>query len=176
MSISDSNERYGQVSRILHWGMALLLLWQFISAGTHVLLEDTFIEAFFWSTHEPLGFLLFFLAFVRVIWALANTSRRPPSMSIAATLGHLALYGGLVLTPSLALLRQYGAGRAFEPFGIPVFSGFEDGEIVWMVELGSLLHSWLGWVLLAMIVGHMSMVFWHKSRPTQTDVLPRMWR
>jgi len=31
MPIQDSNDRYGTVSRVLHWGMALLLVWQFLS-------------------------------------------------------------------------------------------------------------------------------------------------
>lgn len=47
MSYKDDNERYGQVSRILHWGMALLLLWQFLSAASHFFFDDTAIEAFF---------------------------------------------------------------------------------------------------------------------------------
>ena len=37
MPIQDSNDRYGTVSRVLHWGMALLLVWQFLSAGAHAL-------------------------------------------------------------------------------------------------------------------------------------------
>ncbi len=31
MSIWDDRDRYGQVSRILHWGMAALLLWQLVT-------------------------------------------------------------------------------------------------------------------------------------------------
>lgn len=176
MSIRDSSDRYGQVSRILHWGMALLLLWQFLSAGAHLLLEDTLIEQFFWFTHKPLGFLLFVVIFIRIAWALTNLSRRPQSINMAATLGHVAIYGLLVIIPGLALVRQYGSGKPFEPFGIPLFPGFEADEIAWMVAPGNLLHSWLGWALLAMIFGHIFMVFWRKRSATHTDVLPRMWR
>lgn len=176
MTLSDSADRYGVVSRTLHWGMALLILWQFLSAGAHLLLEDTAIEAFFWSSHKPLGLLLFALISIRIVWAVGNLSRRPQSVSSAALAGHLGLYSLLVIVPGLALARQYGSGKPFEPFGIPVFSGFEGEEIQWMVAPGNILHSWLGWLLLAMIVGHIFKVGRHRHGSSHTDVLPRMWR
>jgi cytochrome b561 len=168
-------ERYDIFSRVLHWGMALLLLWQLLSASAHYLLEDTAIEAFFWPTHKPLGFVLFGLIVVRIVWAVINAARRPPSISLAATLGHVALYGLLAAVPGVALLRQYGSGRAFEPFGWPLMPGFEGDKISWMVTLGELLHSSLGWTLFALICGHIFMVYWHRRSATQPDVLPRMW-
>ncbi|WP_428399639.1 cytochrome b [Marinobacter salarius] len=176
MTMADDTDRYGRVSRVLHWGMALLILWQFLSAGAHFLLGDTAVEEFFWATHKPLGLLLFVLIFVRVLWALMNVSRRPQSVNAAAKAGHIALYMLLVIVPGLALLRQYGSGKSFEPFGIPLFSGFEGDETPWMVAPGDLLHSWLGWVLLAIILGHIFMVVWHRRSASQPDVLPRMWR
>lgn len=174
MTMKDDNARYGLVTRVLHWAMALLLLWQFLSAGAHLLLEDTAVEKFLWATHKPLGALLFLLAIIRGLWGLGNLSRRPASISVPARLGHLALYAFMIVVPGLALLRQYGSGRAFEAFGIPVFSGFEGERISWMINAGNLLHSSLGWVLLVMMAGHIFMVFWH--RRTGSDVLPRMWR
>ncbi len=96
MSLGDNSTRYGTISRLLHWSMALLLLIQFASA------------------------------------------------------------------------------RSFEPFGLPLFAGFEGEEIAWLVAPGNLLHSWLGWLLLAMIVGHIAMVVVHRRSPGHTDVLPRM--
>lgn len=174
--MSDTTERYGAISRIFHWGMALLVLWQFLSAGAHFLLEDTAIEGFFWPTHKPLGILLFALIVTRIVWALINVSRRPESINIAARAGHIGLYVLLASVPALALVRQYGSGRSFEPFGIPLFPGFEGEKVAWMVAPGNLLHSWLGWFLLAMILGHILMAFWHRGSRTGADVMSRMWR
>lgn len=174
--MKDNSNRYGSVSRFLHWGMALLLLWQFISAASHLLAEDTPIEAFLWPTHKPLGLLLFILIFIRLVWALTSRFNRPPSISIAAKLGHIALYGFLIAVPVLALIRQYGSGKAFAPFGLPLFPGFKGDRINWMVELGNLFHGWLGWILLIMVIGHIFMVFWHRRSATHANVLPRMWR
>lgn len=173
--IRDNQVTYGRVSRFLHWGMALLLAWQFLSAGAHLLLDDTAVEAFFWPTHKPLGFALFVLMILRAAWALLHLRVRPPSVNRLASAGHVALYLLVLVVPALALLRQYGSGRAFEPFGIPLMPGFEGERIDWMTAPGNLLHSWLGWLLLVLIVGHVFMAFWHRRRPDQPDVLERMW-
>ena len=172
----DSAERYGRVTRCLHWGMAVLMLVQFLSAGAHWLLEDTAIEKLLWPSHKPLGFLLMVLVLVRLGWALANVSRRPPSINLPAKLGHLALYALMVVVPSVALIRQYGSGKPFEPFGLPLMGGFEGDKIEWMLDLGGLLHGELGWGLLALIAGHIVMALWHRGGAPEQNVLPRMWR
>ncbi|BES70175.1 cytochrome b [Marinobacter nanhaiticus D15-8W] len=176
MQLGDTSERYGTVSRWLHWGMALLFLWQFLSASAHAFLDDTPVEAFFWATHKPLGLLLLILVAIRGIWALANISRRPHSVSTPAKLGHIALYLLMVVIPALALLRQYGSGRAFEPFGLPLMPGFSGEEIGWMVMPANLLHGFLGWTLLALVVGHIVMAWVHRRKPGHVDVFPRMIR
>lgn len=176
MITQDTNDRYGSISRVLHWGMAVLIAWQLLTALAHALAEDTSIGQFMWSTHKPLGLLLFILIFARILWALINLARRPPSISAAARLGHVVLYGLMVVVPLLALLRQYGSGRAFEVFGVGIFKGFEGEKISWMVEPGNLLHGWLGWALLLLIVGHIFMAFRHRQLKDKVDVLPRMWR
>lgn len=176
MPLLDNSERYGQVTRLLHWVIALLILWQFLSAGAHFLLEDTSIEELIWPTHKPLGFLLFVLVIVRASWAITNLSRRPKSVNLGAKLGHLAIYVLLISVPTLALVRQYGSGKPFEPFGMPLMPGFGGEKIAWMVEAGNLLHGWLGWALFALILGHIFMAFWHRKSGAAEDVLPRMWR
>ena len=93
MSKDDAPARYGSISRFLHWSMALLLAWQFLSALAHYGFEDTAFESFFWPTHKPLGLILIVLAVIRLGGAMVNLSRRPPSINLAAKLGHVGLYG-----------------------------------------------------------------------------------
>ena len=171
----DSPARYGTVSRFLHWSMALILAWQFASALAHWLLEDTAIEQFLWGTHKVVGTLLILLIVIRAGWSLFNRGHRPPALNIMAQLGHLALYALMLVIPLLALIRQYGSGRAFEPWGIPLMPGFDGPAIDWMTAPGNLLHGWLGWLLLVLIIGHVAMVFIHRSRPNDQNVLARMF-
>ncbi len=172
--ILDNPQRYGTVSRLLHWSMAFILAWQFATALSHLLLEDSALDDFFWPTHKPLGLVLITLVVARALWSLHNRGHRPPSLSPMAQLGHLGLYVLMIVVPLLGLLRQYGSGRAFSPFGLPLMPGFEGGAIDWMTTPGNLLHSWLGWALLMMIFGHILMVFVHRRRPRDHDVLARM--
>lgn len=172
LAIMDSTSRYGLVSRALHWGMALLFVWQFSGAGARVLLEDTAIESFLWGTHRNVGVLLLTLVVLRALWALANASRRPPAVSVMAKLGHLALYGLMIAVPTIALIRQYGSGRPLEVFGVPLMSG--GGERVeWMINLGGLLHGELGWALLVLVLGHIGMAVLHR-RLTGHSLMTRM--
>ena len=39
-NLHDCAQRYGSVTRLLHWGMAIVLGWQFVTVLAHVLLED----------------------------------------------------------------------------------------------------------------------------------------
>ncbi|HAA44869.1 MAG: cytochrome B561 [Halomonas sp. 54_146] len=173
LAMMDTHSRYGLVSRALHWGMALLFVWQFSSAAARVFFEDTALESFLWGTHGQLGVVLLVLVVLRAVWALANASRRPPSVSVMAKLGHLALYGLMIAVPTIALIRQYGSGRALDVLGINLMPGFEGEEIAWMTDLGGLLHGELGWALLALTVGHVVMAFLHRKL-TNHDVLKRM--
>lgn len=172
-AIRDTHTRYGLVSRILHWGMALLFVWQFSSAAVRVFFEDTALESFLWGTHSQVGVVLLVLVVLRAVWALANVSRRPPSVSVMAKLGHLAMYGLMIGVPAIALIRQYGSGRSLDVLGVNLMTGFEGEEIAWMTDLGGLLHGELGWALLALAVGHVVMAFLHRKL-TNHDVLKRM--
>lgn len=177
VKILDTPERYGSVSRTLHWGMAVLFGWQFAGALLHAFARETDVARFLWATHRDLGFALLLLLLVRGAWGVANFGRRPKRSStflgLAAAVGHLALYVLMFVVPAAALLRQYGSGRAFSPFGLPLMSGFEGGPIRWMTVAGNMLHGALGWVLLALVAGHVAMVFIHR-RLWKDDVLSRM--
>jgi len=172
LTVMDSSTRYGLVSRALHWGMALLFVWQFSSAAARVFLEDTAIEGFLWGTHSQVGVVLMALVVIRAVWAVMNASRRPPAVSLMAKLGHVALYGLMIAVPAIALIRQYGSGRALDVFGLSLMSG--GGErIEWMTNLGGLLHGELGWALLALVVGHIAMAVLHRKL-TNHSIMTRM--
>lgn len=83
------------------------------------------------------------LVAVRTAWALLQARRRPLHLTAMA---------------------KWATVRCMEA---------RKGDLVeWMVDLGSLLHGELGWVLLALVVGHVGMAIWH--RRGRQDVLPRI--
>lgn len=168
----DNPQRYGLISRALHWMMALILGWQFLTALAHVLLEDSALDEFMWGTHKAAGVLLMLLILLRLGWALYNRRQRPPSVSRAARAGHVLLYLLMLGIPFFALLRQYGSGRELTVFGLQLMPGFAGDEIEWLMLPANLFHAWAGWLLLVLIIGHVLMVFVHRRQGQ--DVLPRM--
>lgn len=164
--MQDNHERYGLVSRVLHWGMAAILLWQFLGMVLLIILGETPLTYFFLGTHGPLGAVLFVLIVIRLGWVGRNASNRPqPEDSCSgklASIGHKLLYTLMIVVPLLALLRSYGSGRAFAPFGISLWEASEQ-KIGWMISVGNAAHGILAWVLLAMIAGHVGFAIWHKA-------------
>jgi cytochrome b561 len=70
---SDNPQRYGLVSRTLHWAMALLLGWQFLTALVRVLMEESALDEFMWGTHKAVGVVLMSLLVLIIGWELYNS-------------------------------------------------------------------------------------------------------
>lgn len=161
----DSPERYGLVSRLLHWSMAALLLWQYFGMTVKIVLGRHAVTAFLVGTHKPVGTVLMLLILLRGAWGLSQWRRRPPHPAGVAgrlaAFGHATLYALMAWIPLVALLREYGKGRGFEPFGVPLFpqTGQEIGWMLWPADLS---HGLLAWVLLALVAGHVAMVALHR--------------
>lgn len=166
MRLTDTPLAYGTISRLLHWGMAVLFAWQFTGMALKLALgRGSQLASFMVGTHGSVGFLLLVLVLLRAAWALAQRPQRPPHQSgligRLALLGHLALYGLMLIVPTLALLRGFGSGKGVRLFGVQLQqpTGVETG---WMTAPGNLLHGNLAWVLLALIAGHVAMVAVHR--------------
>lgn len=173
---NDNALRYGAVSRALHWGMALLFLWQFTGMATKYVLGRTPVTAFFVGTHVSVGSLLFLLILIRAVWGLSQLRHRPPHepgpLGKLAWLGHLVLYLLMLIVPVLAVLRALGSGRGYSVFGVQIAAA--TGETIpWMVAPASLLHKPLAWILLVLIAGHIAFAITHRV-VWKDDILARM--
>lgn len=174
-TVFDTPERYGAVTRILHWGMAALFGWIFVSAALHMFAKESVIGKFFWSTHFSVGFALLLLVLVRGLWGMVNASQRPQEDGFAgraAKAGHIVMYALMLFIPAVAMLRAYGSGRGLWVFGVQLFAQTGE-EIPALMAPAHALHGLLGWVLLALIIGHVGMVVVH-HRVWQHDILSRI--
>lgn len=162
--LTDTAERYGAVTRVLHWGMAALFAAQFFSAAMRWALprEHPFRELV-WSYHSTLGATLLLLVLCRGLWGLAMVPRRPGyggPLGRAAVFGHLTLYGLMVIVPSLRLIAAAGSTGGFSYLGLQIFPPRET-EIAWMRAMAE-YHGELGWLLFVLILGHIAFaVVWH---------------
>ena len=161
---TDSPLRYGLVTRALHWGMTALFAWQFLGMGVKLTLGRHPLTAFLVGTHKPVGTTLMLLILLRGAWGLSQWRNRPPHpatlFGCLARAGHALLYVLMLYVPSVALMREYGAGRGFSPWGIPLFPATGE-QIGWLMAPANLSHGVVAWTLLAVIAGHVAMVALH---------------
>lgn len=164
----DSPERYGLVSRTLHWIMACLLIWQFgiilswrLFGPSDLLKTITSLGPY----HGTVGLLTIMFVVIRIAWALVNQKCRPPREAgwtgRAALFGHVSLYTLMFIIPALALLRAYGNGKGWQQWGVQIVPAMGE-EIQWFIAPANTLHGLLSWLLCILIAGHIVMALHHR--------------
>ena len=104
MRLRDSTGGWGAVTRLLHWGMAALILFQ-LGLGVSMTRLPDLLARFAWTqTHKSWGTVIFALALLRLGWRLANpTPPLPATMPAwqrsAARASHAALYALMLVLP-----------------------------------------------------------------------------
>lgn len=157
----DSKERYGTVSRIFHWGMGVLILWQLLKIFDRVAEGEHWVGQTLVPWHISIGSLLLLLVVLRIIWAGSQRHNRPvqdPATARLVKIGHFLLYAAMLLLPITGALTMVGNGYGWSPFGLQLVA--EGPEIPWMAAVGS-LHSPIAWILLIMILAHIAIALFH---------------
>lgn len=164
MALTNTQSRYGGITKTFHWLTALLLL-TLIALGlfAHDLPHGTDAEltrkAWYFSLHKTLGVLAFFVAVGRILWAISQPS---PGLlnadkkleSFLAELVHGLLYGAMVIVP-LSGWIGHAAASGFAPiwwpFGqnLPLVPKSTDVEHVF-----GAIHEIAGKVLIGSILLH----------------------
>lgn len=128
MSLTNTSERYGGVTKTFHWLTALLIL-TLLPLGWYAnqLPYETDPElarkAWMFSLHKTLGVAAFFTAALRILWALSQTkpgllNADKPVESRLAEVVHWLLYGALVIVP-LSGWIGHAAASGFAPIWWP---------------------------------------------------------
>lgn len=131
MQLRNSSARYGWVSIVLHWGVALVVFGLF-ALGLWMVGLDYYSA---WrkdapDLHKSIGITLFAIMLVRIVWRLLSPP--PPPLAsysrltrIGAAFGHAFLYLGLFAVMIAGYLISTADG-----VGIPVFGLFEIPDVV----------------------------------------------
>lgn len=176
--LKNSTTHYGQVARTLHWFTALLFLLAYCS----VYYRQWFTEAQTpenWTAlqlHLSFGVTIAVLVVLRLYWRLTNVqpAAEPGSalMHKAAHLGHLVLYGVLIVMPLTGYLGTGVATEFFFLFEIPKFADTWLFQVLIAEGLGlsfeqfeapiDFIHkqggAYLVWLL---ILGHAAAALYH---------------
>ncbi len=167
MSLNNTATTYGTLNKILHWGMALLIIGM-LAFGFFM---DDFSKALkptVYMIHKSIGLLILALFILRLTWKVINKGMpsyheslsRSQQKFVAA--GHHTLYLLMFIMPMTGLLMSIAAKRYptfFNLFtvnipGVPQTEAFGD----FMHES----HEILAWVFIAMVAMHIGAALYHR--------------
>lgn len=188
----NSDARYGAVIKTFHWLTALLIL-TLLPLGQYAQYLAQIIEsaegspdqalisrtAFLFSLHKTLGVTVFFVALLRILWALSQPKPRllngdKPAEALAAEAVHWLLYGSLVLVPLSGWVHHAstsGFAPIWWPFGQTLPFVSENKQVA---EISSRLHYLLQWVLVGALTLHILGALKHHVIDRDAT-LRRMW-
>lgn len=181
LELTASNEanRYGRVSRLLHWSIAILFL-ALIPMGifTSIIPENAPYRLEYYIVHKTLGVTVLALVLVRLLW---NKKSKRPALDSSITSkerklahgAHIALYVMMIMIPVTGFIMTsfHGAPTFFFAWELEPLWGFnKTGVIVW-----GMLHKYLLPYLLYLVLGaHILGALKHHFIDKHTTAFKRM--
>ena len=179
-SFHNDEKNYGQVSKGLHWGMALILI-VLIAVGTYMTgLEDTAPQRMkLLGLHKSFGVIFMQLAILRLIWSRIS---RPPQLPEALKRWEVYLSRAITVGLYVLMLAIPFSGYAmtnFAGFPVSVFGLVEMPQLfaknIEMAKLTKEAHGVLVYLLLLAVFLHIAGAIKHRFLDSaDADVLPRM--
>ena len=161
MAARSTNERWGWVTRALHWSIAVMVLGM-LAAGLFAVSLNTSTPAAEMNyyavidIHKSLGLLIIALAALRVLWRASEKSPNlPPTpvwQVVLARVSQILLYVGLFFMPVTGYLWATAYGEPVRFFGIKLPSLIHlKGD---QAKLAHHIHIYTAFVLMAIVALH----------------------
>lgn len=167
----NTTERWGDIARILHWTIAVMILALIAVGAIMTDMEGSPQKYQIYMMHKSAGLLVLGLVLCRIVWRLS--SRKPkavPSipwyMNAAAEITHWGLYVLMLAIPLSGWLMNSYANFPLNWFGVeglrvpnlttvPAEIGWERAK-----EMGE-IHGALAWLLLFIVAVHAGAALFH---------------
>lgn len=159
MSVTNTDQTFGVVTRLIHWVMALGII-AMLGFGTYLANMTVNMSNFhLFAWHKSVGLLLLALALTRLIWHRVTSPPNPkggvPAWQMRLAKGtHIALYLLMVAVPLTGWIASSATGIDVLFFGItlphiaPASEAWEDGFF--------LAHTILTKVLFVLVILHIA--------------------
>lgn len=183
MTQTKSPMRYPAPMRVLHWTRAALLIGLIALGWAMTTLPEGTLDRYgsLYPLHKEFGVLAFIVATVAIL--VRTRSRKPdhpaglkPWEDRLSTIVHHAMLALTVIVPlmgySMSSTFTQSDGVPFFGLRVPELLPKDDRAFAWF----ALLHEWLAYTLLALVVLHVAGVIKHRvfDKDKEADVLPRM--
>ena len=179
--LNNSTDRYGVVSRSIHWATAAIII-ALIVVGWYMtgLAEEDPARRNIYNLHKSVGVLSIFLLVLRFAWLKVSPAPELPAVFPASernlTQGmRILLYVLMLLVPVSGYVMSTAAG-----YPVPFFKLFTMpaliGESEMLAEFAHEAHAILGYSILAVVALHIFGALKHRlaDRGGPSDILGRM--
>ena len=167
MPLKNTRERYGIVTKLLHWSIAVLIIG--LTALGVYMMDLTYYDRYYnvsLETHKALGILVLELAILKILWSgFSPSPESAPSMKRwekgAAKLMHFTLYAMMVLIPVSGYAISTSHGKAVSFFGwyeVPAWLP----ELESMNQVASMVHYYLAYVAIVLVGLHFAAALKHQ--------------
>lgn len=182
MNLKNTADRWGGISQLLHWMVAILILVMAYLGLTMGDLPNGPVKIKTYALHKSIGITILALVALRLLWRLyAGTPRPVPGsprwQERIASLTHGAIYLLLFTIPLSGWVLNSAAGFPLRWFGL-VNLPHIVGESHDLHELAEQAHELMFWVLALLVVAHAGAAFYHhifQRDATLARMLPRGW-
>lgn len=176
--LKNNAYRFGLVSKLLHWLIALGIIgliwlgWWMVRLGYY---DPWYHDSL--QFHQTAGMLVLLLAFAKICWQLGNRLPLPgPHLKpwqIRVSKGmHYMLYALMILVPVTGYMTTTSSGQ-----GVPMFGLFEFPALLPSTEtsrdVAIAIHYYVSYVGIALILGHAGAALKHHFI-NKDDTLKRM--
>lgn len=167
MLIKNTAERFGLVTKLIHWVIALLILG--LTWLGWYMVDLSYFDP--WSqdallVHKSLGMIVLGLALFKVVWLLLSPTPEPlPTLKdwehMSSKLAHWILILSMFVIPVTGYVISTSEGAA-----VPIFDWFELPALFVVDEatrdLAIDVHYYVAYAILAVVVVHTGAAFKHQ--------------
>jgi cytochrome b561 len=157
MGLRNTPDSFGLISRLIHWGMALLILSLFALGLRLTAMEPSLANLWLYGLHKTMGLTALGLVLLRILWHLISPPPGPQAtggMAYFIKAWHWTLYALMIATPIAGWAGSSASGIDTVIFGSitvpPLVEANETSEFVWFI-----LHEIFAKTLMGMVIVHM---------------------
>jgi cytochrome b561 len=182
MLLRNTPERFGLLTRVLHWLIAILIIF-LIWLGWYMVdltYYDRWYNASLWW-HRALGLLVLALALIKIGWQLHSPAPHAAAATLkpwerkAAKAMHALLMLMMLLIPVSGYLISTAAGKS-----IPLFAGLEVPALFEVSErlrdLAEDVHEWLAYATAFLVAGHAGAALKHQLINRDGTLARMIWK
>jgi len=157
MSIKDRGNRYGGLSIVTHWLIAILVMGMLAFGLTIEDLPKSDTADDLIAIHKSIGILVLLLAVWRILWRVFNgfpeeIAAMRPWQQVAARAMHYALILGVLAMPLSGYVGSAAAGYPVDFFGMFSLPTLPKSKL--LASIAGETHEILGMLLIVLIALH----------------------